>query len=198
MHLRHSRKLAVAIASIIALIAAGAALARIPSDPVAPEPTAPLYSRVLELGDLQGFWPTSCPAAVTAAATWARHSLSASMLTRNGFVNGLREPLRSRNSTMQATSAVAQYRTAQGARLASDEELARSHGSTGSFNVPSIPGAYGYSLTDNRTLRLGIAFSEGRFQYLLTVSGVATTQAATMRTRLVAAATGLYRKSESR
>lgn len=194
MHLRRSTKLTAVAVSLVALTAVGAALARTPGDPVAPEPTAPLYSRVLELGDLQGFWPTSCPVAVTSPTDWARHSPSASTLTHNGFVNGLREPLRSNGSAMSAVSSVAQYRTAQGARLAADEELA-TVAANGSFDVPSIPDAYGFSVSTGVTTLLGVTFSDGRFEYLLTVGGVAPAKTSTMRARLVVAALGLYRRA---
>jgi hypothetical protein len=198
MQLRHSKKLAVAAICLAALIAGRAALAHAPAEPISSGTTAPLYSRALALGDLQGFWPTACPVAVAAPAQWAGHSLSVSMLTRNGFVNGVREPLQSRDSMMRATGSVAQYRTAQGARLAADEELARVAGPTDPFVVPSVPGAYGYSVAGSRSVRLAISFSEGRFEYRLTVSGVRSAKAATIRSRLVAAALRLYRKGAER
>jgi hypothetical protein len=198
MQLRHSKKLAVAAICLAALIAGRAALAHAPAEPISSGTTAPLYSRALALGDLQGFWPTACPVAVTASTEWARHSLSVSMLARNGFVNGVREPLQSRDSTMRATNSVAQYRTAQGARLAADEELAHVSGPTEPFVVPSIPGAYGYRQAGGRSERLSISFSQGRFEYRLTVSGVRAARAAEMRSRLVEAALHLYRKSGDR
>ena len=198
MQLRHSKKLAVAAICLAALIAGRAALAHAPAEPVSSGTTAPLYSRAFALGNLQGFWPTACPVAVTASAEWARHSLSVSMLARNGFVNGVREPLQSRDSTMRATSSVAQYRTAQGARLAADEELARVSGPAEPFAVPTIPGAYGYAQARGHSERLAISFSQGRFEYRLTVSGVRSARVAAMRSRLVAAALHVYRTGGER
>lgn len=193
MFVRHSTKLAIpVVACILSLVAGGAALARTPGDPVATSPTAPLFSRVLTL-ELHGFTSTLCPVAVATAEQWGTNAASSSELRHNGFVDGLREPLRSTSSAAVAYSSVAQFDSSEGARnelAAGLESMRRSAGALGTFRIP-IPGGYGFS----RSRHIGVAFTDGRFQYLLELDGVGRAEAAVLRGRLVTAALALYRKA---
>jgi hypothetical protein len=196
---RHSTKIALAAACLVALSAAGAALARTPGQPNATSTTAPLYNRVLQLGDLEGFWSVACPVAVTSAADWSMHSSSAAQLSGNGFMNGLREPLRTSDPAVQGSSVVAQFNSSAGARRQSQLELAQARalgGTYAEFAVPSIPGSHGYSLPDGRTSHLAIGFSVGRFQYLVEIAGVERSETAALRGRLTAAALTLFRRAQ--
>jgi hypothetical protein len=201
MFAQHPTKLIVAIvAGVVALAAAAAAPARAPVDPVATSPTAPLYNRVLTL-ELQGFASTMCPVAVTSPAQWAQHSLPEDQLRSNGFVNGLREPLRSSRSTATVYSVVAQFDSRAGAEDEVDAELQQARGSSDGFTVsrvPSIPGGYAYTFSTNGTKHIDIGFAEGRFQYLLAIDGVGRSEETTLRARLGAAAAALYRRGQTR
>jgi hypothetical protein len=196
MSARHSTKIALVVTCLVALAAGSAALARTPGQPNATQTTAPLYTRVLSLGDLKGFWSVTCPVAETSAAQWSTHSGSETELSRNGFVNGLREPLRSSGSSVQAWSAVAQFTTAAGARREALSELGRALGrAVVHFTVPKIPGSLGYSPADGRTSRIAVGFTEGRFQYLIEISGAGASDAAVLQARLTAAAVALYERA---
>jgi hypothetical protein len=196
MFTRHTTKLAlVATSCLIALSAGGAALARTPSQPDATSSTAPLYNRVLQLGDLHGFWAVTCPVAVTTPSRWAMHNGSAAALSDSGFLNGLREPLRSANPGTKGWSIVAQYRSAAGARRETRSELNQARalgGAFSQFTVDEIPGGHGYSLPDGSRLKIAIFFTAGRFQYLLEVTGAGRAETATLQTRLTRAAVTLY------
>jgi len=198
MSARHSTKIALVVTCLVALAAGGAALARTPGQPNATSATAPLYTRVLSLGDLKGFWSVTCPVAETSAAQWSAHSGSEDELSRNGFVNGLREPLRSSGSSVQAWSAVAQFKTPAGARRQSLSELGRAPaGAAARFAVPQIPGSQGYSLADGRSSRITVGFTQGRFQYVLEISGLDASDAGALRGRLTAAAVALYERAQA-
>jgi hypothetical protein len=194
---RHSTKLALVVTCcVVALTAGGAAFARTPGQPNATSSTAPLYNRVLQLGDLEGFWSVTCPVAVASAAQWAMHTAPAAQLSSNG----LREPLRTGDSETHGWSVVAQFGSAAGAQHESLAELgeARALGAAFSeFDVPSIPGSHGYSLPDGSGSRIAVAFTEGRFQYLIEITGVGRADATALRSRLDAAALTLYHRSQT-
>lgn len=196
MSARHSTKLAlIATTCLIALAAGRAALARTPSQPDATSSTAALYNRVLQLGDLRGFWSTMCPVAVTTPSQWAMHTGSGAALSANGFLNGLREPLRSSSPGTQGWSIVAQYRSAAGARRETDSELDQARtlgGAFSRFTVDEIPGSHGYSLPNGSTVQIAISFTAGRFQYRLEITGAGRADEATLRSRLTRAAVTLY------
>jgi hypothetical protein len=198
---RHSTKLALVITCcVVALSAGGAALARTPGQPNATSSTAPLYNRVLQLGDLEGFWSVTCPVAVTSATQWAMHTASAAQLSSNGFMNGLREPLRTGDSETHGWSIVAQFSSTAGAQREALAELgqARALGAAISqFDVSSIPGSHGYSLPDGSGSRIAVVFTEGRFQYLIEITGAGRSDATALGSRLAAAALTLYRRSQT-
>ena len=199
MSARHSLKIALVVVCLIALTAVAAG-ARTPGQPDATSATAPLYTRVLSLDDLKGFWSVTCPVAVTSAAQWATQSSSAAELERDGFMNGLREPLRSTGSAVQAWSIVAQFTSPAGARRESSAELGQARllgAAVARFDVPLIPNSHGYSVPSGRTSRIAIGFTEGRFQYLLEIGGVGASDAAALRARLTAAAVALYHRSQT-
>jgi hypothetical protein len=202
MSARHSTKLAViATICVIALTAGGAALARTPGQSDATASTAPLYGRVLSLGDLPGFWSVACPVAVTSAERWAMHSGSADELASNGFLNGLREPLRSANAAILGWSVVAQFRSAAGAQreARSDLDQARTLGGAYlQFTVPGIAGSHGYLTPNGSTTQITILFTEGRFQYLLEITGANTSDVVAMRGRLSKAAGTLFSRGSTR
>jgi hypothetical protein len=198
MSARHSAMLGVVVACLV-LATGGAALARTPAQPTMSAATAPLYNRVLQFGDLQGFWSVTCPVAVTSAAEWSVHSSPAATLSSNGFVNGLREPLRTSRAASNGWSVVAQFRSATGARHEALAELASATalgGTFAGFEIAAIPGSHGYSLPDGGSSRMSVGFTEGRFQYLITITGVDRSNASVLRARLVTAATALYERAE--
>ncbi len=201
MYARHSTKLALVVTCcMVALAAGGAALARTPGQPNASSSTAPLYNRVLQLGDLEGFWSVTCPVAVTSATRWATPPAPAAQLSSNGFMNGLREPLRSRDSETHGWSVVAQFGSAAGAQREARAELGRARvlgAAFSQFEVPSIPGSHGYSLPHGSGSRIEVAFTEGRFQYLIEITGVGRSDATALRSRLAAAALTLYHRSQT-
>ncbi len=199
MSARHSAKLGVVVACLVVLATGGSAVARTPAQPTTSAATAPLYNRVLQFGDLQGFWSVTCPVAVTSTAQWSMHSSSAATLSSNGFVNGLREPLRTARPASNGWSIVAQFRSAAGARHEALGELARAtalESAFAGFEIAAIPGSHGYSITDGRSSRMSVGFTEGRFQYLITITGVDRSDATLLRARLVTAATTLYERAE--
>lgn len=196
---RHSAKVALVVTLLVTLVAAGGALARTPGQPNATSATAPLYTRVLQFGDLEGFWSVTCPVAVTSASEWSMHSSSAAKLSSNGFMNGLREPLRTSGSAVQGSSVVAQFSSPAGARRESELELEKARalgGAYATFTVSSIPGSHGYSLPDGRTSHIAIAFTAGRFQYFVEITGADRSQTAALRARLTTAARALYRRAQ--
>ena len=200
MSARHSAKIALVIVCLAALFAVRAADARTPGQPDATSATAPLYTRVLSLDELKGFWSVTCPVAVTSTAQWATHSSSSAELERNGFMNGLRVPLRSSGSIARAWSTVAQFTSPAGARRESQAEFGRARrlgGAIARFDVPQIPGSHGYSVPNGGTSRIAVGFTEGRFQYLLEIGSVATSEAAALRARLTAAAVALYYRAQA-
>lgn len=196
MFARHSTKVAlIATTCLIALAAGGTASARTPSQPDATSSTAPLYDRVLQLGDLRDFWSVACPVAVTTPSQWAMHTGSAATLSDNGFLNGLREPLRSSSPGTQGWSIVAQYRSAAGARRETHLELDQARtlgGAFSQFTEDEIPGSHGYSVPNGSSVKIAISFTAGRFQYLLEITGAGHAEAATLRNRLTRAAVTLY------
>lgn len=197
---RHSSKIALVVACLVALAVVTTALGQTPGQPNATPTTAPLYTRVLLSGDLQGFWSVTCPVAITSAAQWATRAAPEAELSRNGFVNGLREPLRSSGSTVRAWSTVAQFRTPAGARREARAEVVRARALAAAFvrfDVPQIPGGQGYALPNGRTARIAVAFTEGRFQYLIELAGVGASDAAALRARLTSAAAALYRRPQA-
>ena len=192
---RHSTKIALVVACLVALTAAGAALARTPHQSDATSTTAPLFQRVLELGELKGFWSVTCPVAVTSTAQWAVHSGQTTELARNGFLNGLREPLRNASPSLAGWSVVAQFRTATGARRETRSVLEQAPArnvALSRFTVAGIPDGDGYTLTNGSTSRLVIAFTSGRFEYELAITGAVHSEAEALRGRLIDAATTLY------
>lgn len=196
MHSRHSTKIALVVTCIAALTAGGAALARTPGGPDASASTAPLYNRVLSLGDLHGFWSVACPVAVTSPDRWAAESVGE--LAHDGFRNGLREQLRTNGSALQAWSVVAQFDSPAGARHELQTELADAKSTGGayaSFAVRAIPASHGYTLSGGRTSRIGIVYTQGRFEYLLEITGAAHADAANLRARLEAAAVTLAHRT---
>jgi hypothetical protein len=196
---RHSAKVALVVTLMVTLVAAGGALARTPGQSNATSATAPLYTRVLQLGDLEGFWSVTCPVAVTSASEWSIHSSSAAQLSSNGFLNGLREPLRPAGSAVRGSSVVAQFSSSAGARRESELELDQARalgGAYAQFTVPSIPGSHGYSFPDGRTSHIAIAFTVGHFQYLVEISGADRSQTAALQARLTTAARALYRRAQ--
>ncbi len=202
MSARHSTKLAlIATTCVIALTAGGAALARTPGQPDATASTAPLFGRVLSLGDIPGFWSVACPVALTSAAQWAMHSGSADGLASNGFLNGLREPLRSTSAATVGWSIVAQFRSAAGAQREALSELDQARtmgGAYSQFTVSGIAGSHGYLLPNGSTSQIAIVFTEGRFQYLLEITGAHTSDVATLRGRLSKAAATLFSRGSAR
>jgi hypothetical protein len=202
MSARHSTKLAlIATTCVIALTAGGAALARTPGQPNATTSTAPLYGRVLSLGDLPGFWSVACPVAVTSPGQWAMHSGSAHGLAGNGFLNGLREPLRSANAAIRGSSVVAQFRSAAGAQREALFELNQARtmgGAYSQFTVPGIAGSHGYLLPNGSTSQIAIVFTKGRFQYMLEITGAHTSDVAALRGRLSKAAGMLFSRGSTR
>ena len=199
MSARHSATLGVVVACLVVLTTGGSAFARTPAQPTTSSATAPLYNRVLQFGDLPGFWSVTCPVAITSAAQWSMHSSSTATLASNGFVNGLREPLRASHTASNGWSVVAQFRSASGARHEALGELARATargGAFAGFEIAGIPGSHGYSLADGRSSRMSVGFTHGRFQYLITIAGVGRSDASLLRARLVMAASILYERAE--
>jgi hypothetical protein len=196
MSVRYSMKLAlIATFCLIALVVGGAALARTPGEPDATSSTAALYNRVLQFGDLPGFWSVTCPVAVTTTSQWTSDTGSAAALSENGFINGLREPLRSSSPGTNGWSVVAQYHSRAGARREAGLALERARTLSGGFSpftVDEIPGSHGYSQSNGSKVEIAISFTAGRFQYLLEITRAGHADMAAVRNRLTRAAMTLY------
>jgi hypothetical protein len=184
---------AVCFAAFAVVGVAGARTTDTRVDRTAADRTA-LVQRVLRSNELPGFVSMSCPLVVTDAGSWARGHVSSDALRRNGFVEGLRQPLHSDALRADALSVVARFSDAAGARREVEDEFAAARSSAGgfaAFSVPLVPGARGFALLDRGPATYGVLFSDGRFEYLVRAG-------AASRAQVVAVATALYRRVHGR
>ena len=105
-------------------------------------PTEPVLEvRVVQLGEVPGFWAVNCPLVLPDAAAWAQSdNAEATALHDEGFTVGVRELLRS-SSGDTGVSVALRFRTAADARADLDrrEQLAGHSGYATNFPVPAHP-----------------------------------------------------------
>lgn len=130
-----------------------------------------LQMRVVELGDVPGFWAVDCPIALADATAWAEgDGNEASALHDEGFAVGVREVLRSRSGDMGASVAL-RFRSAAGARadLNRRESAAGREGYATSFAVPGSPAVRAYTVRTSSGTTVRVAFSRGADEYAVVV-----------------------------
>jgi hypothetical protein len=130
-----------------------------------------LQMRVVELGDVPGFWAVDCPIALADATAWAEgDGNEASALHDEGFAVGVREVLRSRSGDMGASVAL-RFRSAAGARadLNRRESAAGREGYATSFAVPGSPAVRAYTVRTSSGTTVRVAFSRGGDEYAIVV-----------------------------
>jgi hypothetical protein len=148
-----------------------------------------LETRVVELGELPGFWAANCPIALSSATAWAQSdSTEATALQSEGFAAGVRELLRSSSGEL-GVSVGLQFRSASGARadLERREQLAGRDGYATSFPVPGAPSVRGYSVESAGSTTVHVAFSRGAEEYAVAVGAANGTNLGALERTLVTA-----------
>ena len=159
-------------ATIVALLTAltGAALAHganTRETPGAPD----LRVRVVELGQVKGFWTEDCPIAYANATAWAQgNDVEAPALQSEGFVIGVRELLRSDQGDTGVGVAL-RFRSAAGAKADLDrrEQLAGHQGYAVSFAVPGSPSVRAYTVRTKGSTTVHAGFARGAVEYAIAV-----------------------------
>jgi hypothetical protein len=136
----------------------------------------PFPDRVLRSGDVRGFVPVGAVQnVITTPSGWqTENGEPVAELERAGFVRGIWEFLTWDARSSGAVSAVAEYRTAGGARsevtaaIDAVRHNDREHRIPfGRFAVPGIPGAQGFSAKPLGGIQFDVIFANGRYWYLL-------------------------------
>ena len=161
---------ATVVASVAALT--GAALASgadARGGVVAADPN--LEARVVQLGEVPGFWAANCPLAFSTSTAWAQGDNSeATAVHSEGFTVGVRELLRSRSGDVGVSVAL-RFRSAAGASADLDrrEQLAGRAGYATNFAVPGSPSIRAYSVRAEGVTTVHAAFTRGTDEYAVAV-----------------------------
>jgi hypothetical protein len=169
--------IALALALLATCLGTASAWAR-PS-----RPALTIRERVLGSGDLSGYEPALPIRVVRSPFVWAQRGLpyravqEAERLRGAGFVAGVSEELTrpDAHAQRQGLSMVVQFRTARAARAEQTHLVEASSDPTTtvrSFAVPGIPGADGWDASAVGSDGVNVAFSDGRFTYVV-AAGVA-------------------------
>jgi hypothetical protein len=148
-----------------------------------------LETHIVRSGDLPGFWSTECPIAETSAAMWAAgNHAEATALRAEGFVVGVREPLRSRSGATAASVALT-FRSAAGATADLDrrERLAGHTGYATNFGAPELRAVRAYTVRTAVWTTVRVAYTRGSNEYAVEVKAAGRANAGALQ-RVVAAA----------
>jgi hypothetical protein len=174
---------AMMLASLIAL--SGAVVAHGASARRA-EDGANLQYRVVQLGEVHGFWTVNCPITLGSPTAWAEgDGAEASALRHEGFAIGVREVLRSRSGDIGASVAL-RFSSAAGAHadLSRREKAAGRQGYSMSFAVPGAPVVDGYTVRTKGTTTVRVAFARGADEYAIVVEAAPGTDISALQRAL--------------
>jgi hypothetical protein len=161
-------KTAATIATFLVILSsAGLAHGANAREVVATDPN--LVVRVVQLGEVQGFWAVNCPIALTNATAWAQGDINeATALHREGFAIGLREMLRSTTGAIGASVAL-RFRSAAGATADLDrrEQLAGRAGYATNFAVAGSSAAHAYTVRTADATTVRVVFTRGADEYAI-------------------------------
>ena len=161
-------------------------------------PTDPsLEARVVQLGEVPGFWAANCPVALGSATAWAQgDNAEANAVHSEGFTVGVRELLRSRSGDIGASVAL-RFRSAAGARADLDrrEQLAGRAGYATNFAVPGSPSVRAYSVRTAVVTTLHVAFTRGTDEYAIVVQAANGTDIGALQQTLATAVTRVAGRS---
>jgi hypothetical protein len=160
----------------------------------------PLQERLLRTSELGGLVVPGRRHLVTSAEEWSGYGDMTS-LRRAGFVRGLRKGYGPKAANgIHAGSAVAEFRTAAGARYEVASEVAAPHAPAPTyvaFPVAGIPGAHGFTMTGPGFVAYNVMFDDGRFQYEISFAGslwAIHRHGPAIKAQTIAAAQALYRR----
>jgi hypothetical protein len=134
-------------------------------------PSSDLHARVVQLGEVRGFWSVDCPIAVRGAAAWAQsEGDEAAALDSEGFAIGVQEPLRSASGDV-GVSVGLRFSSPAGATadLNRRKSLAGRGGSTTDFAVPGSRNVHAYVVRGAGSTTVHVAFTRGADEYALAV-----------------------------
>ena len=181
---------ATVVASAAALTGALAAGANA-REVVAIDPN--LEVRVVQLGEVPGFWAADCPLAFGSATGWAQgDSAEATAVRSEGFAVGVRELLRSRSGDVGVSVAM-RFRSEAGASNDLDrrEQLAGREGYATNFAVPGSPSVRAYSVRTAGFTTVHVAFTHGTDEYAVAVRAAKSTDIGPLQQALATAVTRL-------
>lgn len=170
-------KTKTAVTIVISLIALSAAVVAHSANAVRSTNDPNLEVRVVQLGEVRGFWTVSCPIALRNPTAWAQgDSEEASALHHEGFAVGFREVLRSRSGDIGASVAL-RFSSPGRARADLDrrEKAAAREGYVTTFAVPGSPAVRGYTLRTWRATTVRVAFARGADEYAIVVEAAPET-----------------------
>ena len=160
---------ATVVASVAALTGAALASGADAREVVATAPS--LEARVVQLGEVPGFWAANCPLAFSTSTAWAQGDDSeATAVHSEGFAVGVRELLRSRSGDVGVSVAL-RFRSAAEASTDLDrrEQLAGRGGYATNFAVPGSPSIRAYSVRADGVTTVHAAFTRGTVEYAVAV-----------------------------
>ena len=181
---------ATVVASVAALTGALASGANA-REVVAIDPN--LEVRVVQLGEVPGFWAADCPLAFGSASAWAQgDSAEATAVRSEGFAVGVRELLRSRSGDVGVSVAM-RFRSEAGASNDLDrrEQLAGREGYATNFAVPGSPSVRAYSVRTAGFTTVHVAFTHGTDEYAVAVRAAKSTDIGPLQQALATAVTRL-------
>lgn len=152
-----------------------------------------LEVRVVQLGEVPGFWAADCPLAFGSASAWAQgDDAEATAVRSEGFAVGVRELLRSRSGDVGVSVAM-RFRSAAGASTDLDrrEQLAGREGYATNFAVPGSPSVRAYSVRTAGFTTVHVAFTRGADEYAVAVRAAKSADIGPLQQALATAVTRL-------
>jgi hypothetical protein len=189
--LTSTTKTGAAVTAIVLALSGAALAAAAPSHTPAAASLTPLDldARVMQLGELPGFWSTACPIAETSAAAWAAgDSGEATALRAEGFVVGVRESVRASSGASGASVAL-RFRSAAGATADLDrrEQLAGRAGYATNFAVPESDAVRAYTIRGRGLTTVRVAYQRGVDEYAVEVDAPARVDVSALQRKVAAA-----------
>jgi hypothetical protein len=148
-----------------------------------------LETRVVQLGELPGFWSANCPLTFSSARGWAQGDPTEAAAVRSeGFAVGVRELLRSRSGDLGVSVAL-RFRSAAGARTDLDrrEQLAARSGYAMNFAVLGSPAVRAYSVRAGGFTTVHVAFTRGIDEFAVAVRAAKSADIGTLQRALAPA-----------
>ena len=174
---------ATIVASLAALVSAPSAAAR-----QAAAPDTNIWMRVVQLGQVPGFWSFNCPIGVANAAAWTQgDAVEATALQSEGFRGGVRELLRSKSGDTGVSVALT-FGSAADAQADLDrrEQLAVHAGYAVNFAVPGSPSVRAYTVRGSGSTTARVAFIRGATEYAVAVAAAKSTDIDVLQRALAA------------